>query len=317
MGYAWVGVRSVTLTPEDREMLAHPAVVGVILFARNFENVAQQTALCQSILAIRPTFWIGVDQEGGRVQRFRGPGFTDTPSMQHYGEAWQSQPADTERGLYQAIYQQSVELAVCGITTNFSPVLDLNLGVSAVIGARSFGSDPTQVARLGQIVLAAQTAAGIWGVGKHFPGHGAVAVDSHVGLPHDTRDALTVLADAAPFRALVPYLRGIMPAHVVYEAIDPDRPASCSRRWLRDILRAEWGYRGLVISDDMDMGGAVSQGSPIERAGLALEAGCDILLLCNDFSAIGSVLSAIPTPLDHYSAARVQHIVQNFASQQP
>ena len=316
MPYAWVGVRSLALAPEEREMLEHPAVVGVILFTRNFESPIQLRALCQSILAIRSTFWIGVDQEGGRVQRFKGPDFTDVLPMRQWGARWSEQPWATEKAFYQAICQQSRELAAYGITTNFTPVLDLDLGISEVIGERSLGKTPAQVTRLGQIVLAAQTAAKMWGVGKHFPGHGAVAVDSHQALPRDTRERAAILADAAPFRALLPYLRGLMPAHVIYEAIDSLRPASCSRRWLREIVRDDWGYRGLIISDDMDMGGAASQGSPVERAGIALEAGCDILLLCNDFSAIETILSAIPMSLDSASAARVQRLIQDFASQE-
>ena len=284
-------IAGTTLTADDRRRLAHPLTGGMILFARHFESRAQLTALCAEAKSLRPDLLIAVDQEGGRVQRFRTDGFTALPAMRTLGELWMDDAmravqAATATGLVLAL-----ELRACGVDMSFTPVLDLDhqdasrQSVSPVIGSRSFHGDPRVVSLLAQSLMQGLALAGMGSCGKHFPGHGAVSVDSHVGVPVDTRSLKTILAeDVRPFEWLSLSLSAVMPAHVIYRKVD-SRPAGFSRRWLQDILRDRLGFAGAVFSDDLGMAAArVIEGRPVgytEAALAALDAGCDLVLLCN------------------------------------
>ncbi|PIM55185.1 beta-N-acetylhexosaminidase [Roseateles chitinivorans] len=284
-------IAGTTLTADDRRRLAHPLTGGMILFARHFESRAQLTALCAEAKSLRPDLLIAVDQEGGRVQRFRTDGFTALPAMRTLGELWMDDAmravqAATATGLVLAL-----ELRACGVDMSFTPVLDLDhqdasrQSVSPVIGSRSFHGDPRVVSLLAQSLMQGLALAGMGSCGKHFPGHGFVSVDSHVGVPVDTRSLKTILAeDVRPFEWLSLSLSAVMPAHVIYRKVD-SRPAGFSRRWLQDILRDRLGFAGAVFSDDLGMAAArVIEGRPVgytEAALAALGAGCDLVLLCN------------------------------------
>lgn len=305
-------VAGTTLTAEDRRRLAHPLTGGMILFARHFEHRAQLTALCAEAKSIRPDLLIAVDQEGGRVQRFRTDGFTALPAMRTLGELWMEDAmravqAATATGLVLAL-----ELRACGVDMTFAPVLDLDhqdegrQSISPVIGSRSFHRDPRVVSLLAQSLMQGFALAGMGSCGKHFPGHGAVSVDSHVGVPVDTRSLKAILAeDVRPFEWLSLSLSAVMPAHVIYRRVD-GRPAGFSKRWLQDILRDRLGFAGAVFSDDLGMAAArVIEGRPVgytEAALAALNAGCDLVLLCNQSLEDGG--RAIDELLDGLSAAQ-------------
>ncbi|WP_343630774.1 beta-N-acetylhexosaminidase [Roseateles sp.] len=304
-------IAGTALTDADRRRLAHPLTGGMILFARHFESRAQLTALCAEAKAIRPDLLIAVDQEGGRVQRFRTDGFTALPAMRALGELWMEDAmravqAATATGLVLAL-----ELRACGVDFTFAPVLDLDhqdetrQSRSTVIGSRSFHADPRVVSLLAQSLMQGLALAGMGSCGKHFPGHGHVATDSHVGVPVDTRSLKAILSeDARPFEWLSLSLSAVMPAHVIYRKVDA-RPAGFSRRWLQDILRERLGFAGAVFSDDLSMAGArVIEGREVgytEAALAALDAGCDLVLLCNQSLEDGG--RAIDELLDGLSAA--------------
>src|SRR5262252_144085 len=271
------------LGSEDRERIAHPLAGGVILFARNFESPLQLKALVASIRDLRdPAPLVAVDHEGGRVQRFRD-GFTAIPAMRSLGELWDR---DVSAATSEAERLGGIiagELAAHGIDFSFTPVLDLDYGTSEVIGDRAFHRNPDAVAHLASALRRGLRAGGAAAVGKHFPGHGFVAVDSHHETPRDERPlAALETDDLVPFAALIREgIEGIMPAHVVYPAIDA-QPAGFSRVWLKDILRRRLGFEGLVFSDDLSMAGAGGAGDIVERAKAAHQAGCDMVLACND-----------------------------------
>jgi beta-N-acetylhexosaminidase len=287
-------VRGLVLEPDEREVLAHPATGGVILFARNYANPEQLAALVADIHAVRsPPLLVAVDHEGGRVQRFR-EGFTRLPAMGELGRLWSGHPG-TARHLAREVGRiMAMELRAHGIDFSFAPVLDLDHGRSRVVGDRSFHRDPEAVAELATSLVEGLADAGMGAVGKHFPGHGYAEADSHVAAPVDQRSFEQIEADdLIPFRRLVSAgLTGIMPAHVVYPAVD-SQPAGYSSRWLRDVLRGHLGFRGVVFSDDLSMVGAHRAGSVLDRAALALEAGCDMVLLCNDSVAAASLVDGL------------------------
>jgi len=287
-----LGIEGTALTDADRARLAHPLAGGVILFSRNFESCAQLEALTASIRALRtPALLICVDHEGGRVQRFRD-GFTAIPAMRTLGEMWDSDVALAAGEAQRLGHLLAGELRAHGIDFSFTPVLDIDFGASAVIGDRALHGNPNAVAHLASCLRRGLNAGGCAAVGKHFPGHGFIAADSHVDLPVDGRtlDALAV-DDLIPFAVLSKEgLEAIMPAHVVYPAVDRVA-AGFSRIWLQDILRGRLGFAGLIISDDLGMAGAHAAGDIVARAEAAAAAGCDMVLACNDHAASDELLS--------------------------
>jgi beta-N-acetylhexosaminidase len=281
------------LGAEEKELLRHPSAGGVILFSRNFESPRQLRALTGEIRAQRPELLIAVDHEGGRVQRFQ-EGFTRIPPMRLLGGRWDADAGEA-RALAESIgYVIAVELRSHGVDFSFAPVLDIDFGSSSVIGDRAFSDEPTVIAALAGAFVAGMTAGGAASVGKHFPGHGYVRADSHVAVPVDERSFDDIEAtDLHPYRELIARgLAGVMPAHVIYPQVD-DRPAGYSRIWLQDILRGHLGFDGMIFSDDLSMEGASMAGGPAERALAAIEAGCDMVLLCNAREAAPGVLDAL------------------------
>jgi beta-N-acetylhexosaminidase len=271
------------LSDEDRRRLRHPAVGGAILFTRNFEHGGQLAALTEEIHALRePALLIGVDHEGGRVQRFQ-EGFTRLPPMRTLGEAWDRDRESARTAARAVGYVIGAELSAHGLDFSFAPVLDLDFGASSVIGDRALHYDPLAAGALAAALVAGLADGGMSAVGKHFPGHGFAAADSHVAVPRDERSLAEIQRkDLAPYGpAIAAGLAGVMPAHVVYPQIDAE-PAGYSRIWLRDILRGRLGFDGMIFSDDLSMEGASTVGGVVERARAALGAGCDMVLLCND-----------------------------------
>jgi beta-N-acetylhexosaminidase len=278
-------VAGTTLSKADRQRLKHPLTGGLILFARNFEDRRQLTELTAQIKKVRPDVLICVDHEGGRVQRFRTDGFTHLPAMRSLGELWMKDPLAATDAATAAGHVLAAELRACGVDLSFTPVLDLDYGASSVIGSRAFHSDARVVSLLAKSVMHGLLRAGMGNCGKHFPGHGYVKADSHVAVPVDKRSLKAILAgDARPYEWLSTSLTGVMPAHVIYPKVD-SRPAGFSERWLKEILRGQMGFTGAIFSDDLSMEGARHlEGSTltyVEAAALALNAGCDMVLLCN------------------------------------
>ena len=280
-----IDVAGLELTDADRRRLAHPLVGGVIHFARNWEDRVQLAALNAEIKAIRPDLLVCVDHEGGRVQRFRTDGFTHLPPMRALGELWLRQPLLATNAATATGYVLGAELRASGVDFSFTPVLDLDFGESSVIGDRAFARDPRVVTLLAKSLMHGLLQAGVANCGKHFPGHGFVKADSHTDIPVDKRSLKAILADdAAPYGWLNATLTSVMPAHVVYPKVDA-RPAGFSSKWLNDILRHQLGFGGAIFSDDLSMAGArLIDGQEVsytQAAATALNAGCDMVLLCN------------------------------------
>jgi beta-N-acetylhexosaminidase len=272
-----VGTR---LSADDLARIRHPHTGGVILFARNYVDRAQLTALCSEIHVARPGVLIAVDHEGGRVQRFRTDGFTRLPAMRKLGQLWDKDVLAACKAATALGFVLAAELRACGVDLSFTPVLDLDYGQSDVIGDRAFHSDPRVVTLLAKSLNHGLQLAGMANCGKHFPGHGFVAADSHIAIPVDERDPQTILAhDAAPYGWLGLSLSAVMPAHVIYPAFD-SQPAGFSSKWL-SLLRHELGFEGVIFSDDLSMEGASVAGTVVQGAHAALAAGCDMVLVCN------------------------------------
>lgn len=291
LGPLMVDIAGTELTPDDIQVLSHPLVGSVILFSRNYRDVAQVSGLTAAIRALRtPSLLLAVDHEGGRVQRFRD-GFTRLPSARSLGRRYDE---DRREGLalaQSAGWLMASELRAVGVDFSFAPCVDLDYGVSEVIGDRAFHRDPDAVGALAVAYMAGMREAGMAATAKHFPGHGAVFADSHVALPVDRRNFVDLEPDIRPYRLLIENnLAGIMGAHVVFPAEDP-LPASLSQRWISGVLRGELGFHGCVFADDLTMAGAAAFGDVIERAELAFAAGCDVLPICNDRQAVKSVLN--------------------------
>lgn len=307
LGNVMLDVIGTSLCEEDVHRLRHPRVGGVILFARNYTDPEQLRALTASIRALRsPELLIAVDHEGGRVQRFRS-GFCALPPMRRLGEVWEQDPERARRTAYDVGAVMALELAAHGVDFSFAPVLDLDYGHSSVIGNRAFGAEPQVVTVLATALIDGLHAHGMIAVGKHFPGHGYCAADSHVALPHDDRTLAEMeSADLIPFQALLrDRLDAIMPAHVIYDQVD-SRTAGFSPRWLQELLRQKYGFRGVIFSDDLSMEAASVAGGAAQRAQAALGAGCDMVLVCNKPAAADELLAGLEGPLPERWSARIE-----------
>jgi beta-N-acetylhexosaminidase len=296
------------LEASDRRRLAHPLTGGLILFARHFQSRAQLTTLVAEAKQVRPDLLVCVDHEGGRVQRFKTDGFTHLPAMRAFGELWMKDAMRATDAATAAGYVLAAELRACGVDFSFTPVLDLDHGNSVIIGDRAFHRDARVATLLAKSLIQGLLQAGMSHCGKHFPGHGFVEADSHVAAPVDKRGKRTLLGDdAKPYEWLSTTLASVMPAHVTYPKVD-SRPAGFSKVWLQDILRGQLGFTGAVFSDDLSMEGArVIDGRPVsatEAAAVALNAGCDLVLLCNQSQVDGG--APVDALLDGLAEARAQ-----------
>jgi beta-N-acetylhexosaminidase len=293
LGPLVIDLQGTSLTPQERRRLRHPLVGQVLLFTRNFASPQQLSELAAEIRSLRePALRICVDHEGGRVQRFRD-GFSAIPAMSRLGALWDRDVLAACRTATSIGHVIASELRSRGVDLTFAPVLDLAWGRSTVIGDRALHSDPRVVAMLAAHLTHGFALAGMASCGKHFPGHGWAAADSHHEVPQDPRPLQTILAqDAAPYRWLGVSLSSVMPAHVVYPQVDA-RPAGFSRRWIGEILRGDLGFAGAVFSDDLSMEGAGVAGDMGARAAAALEAGCDFILVCNDPEGVERLLTEL------------------------
>jgi beta-N-acetylhexosaminidase len=297
------------LSPADRDLLREPAVGGVILFTRNFESADQVADLVQDIRALRsPPLLVAVDHEGGRVQRFRD-GFTAVPAMRRIGREYDRDSESGLRAARQAGWIIASELRSVGIDLSFAPCLDLDWGVSEIIGNRAFHTNPDAVAELAGAFARGLRSAGMAAVGKHFPGHGAVIADSHLKLPTDRRDYGPILDDMRPYERLIgnSVLAGVMLAHIIYQRIDP-MPAGFSDYWVQRELRSRLGFGGAVFCDDLSMKATRGYGSMATRARLALDAGCDMILVCNDRDAAQQAVEALADYSDPLSLVRLARL---------
>lgn len=317
-GPVMADVAAYHLTEEEKQRLLDPAVGGVILFRRNFENVSQLKALVQEIKAVRtPELIIAVDHEGGRVQRFID-GFTRLPAMSVLGEIWDNEGEEAACAQAEQVgWVLATELSTCGIDLSFTPVLDLDWGQCAVIGNRSFHRDANIVTQLALALQKGLNKGGMKSCGKHFPGHGFVKGDSHHVLPCDERSREELeAADLIPFRALSQAgMAAVMPAHVVYPQTD-NQPAGFSEKWLKQILRQEIGFNGVIFSDDLTMEGACGVGGIKERAHLSFEAGCDIVLVCNRPDLVDELRDSFHAPANADLAARWQYMANTLTVQE-
>ncbi len=309
LGPVMLDVLGTSLTPEDEVRLKHPLTGGVILFKRNFESCAQLSELTAAIRALRASpLLIAVDHEGGRVQRFR-EGFTRIPPMRELGKIWDKHPQRARHLARQTGFVMASELRGCGVDFSFAPVLDVDYGQSSVIGDRAFHSDPQAIAQLAHHLLLGLKQGGMHTVGKHFPGHGFVAADSHLAIPVDEREFVDIeMSDMEPFRQMISFgLTAVMPAHVIYPKVD-HRPAGFSPVWLKDILRGQMGFEGCIFSDDLSMEGASVAGRIVQRASAALGAGCDMVVVCNKPESADELLHGLHWEMPVTSRARVIHM---------
>jgi beta-N-acetylhexosaminidase len=297
-------IAGTALDDNDRRRLKHPLTGGLILFARNWADRRQLVELTAEVKSLRPDVLICVDHEGGRVQRFRTDGFTHLPPMRRLGELWMDDALRATDAATACGYVLASELRACGVDFSFTPVLDLDHGPSGVIGDRAFHRDARVATLLAKSVMHGLLLAGMQSCGKHFPGHGYVAADSHVDIPVDRRSLKAILADdAKPYEWLSTSLASVMPAHVIYPKVDA-LPAGFSSRWLQDILRAQLGFTGAIFSDDLSMQGASVMGDAVQGAVAALQAGCDLVLLCNQ--SMVEAGASLDSLLDGLWAAREQ-----------
>jgi beta-N-acetylhexosaminidase len=294
-----------SVSPEERDMLAHPLVGGVILFSRNYESPTQLLELTRSIHAVRnPPLLIGVDHEGGRVQRFRS-GFSLLPPARRLGHLFDT---DHPAGISAARtmgWLMAAELRAHGVDLSFAPTVDLDYGLNAAIGDRALHGSADVTAQLAVSYMLGMRDAGMAATAKHFPGHGAVLADSHVSLPVDRRELADLDADLAPYRRLIANgLPGVMVAHILLPALDA-APASLSARWIRGVLRTDLNFQGAIFTDDLSMGAVAAGSDIVERCQRALSAGCDMLLVCNDPASRAQALSGLAVSPDPASQLRL------------
>jgi beta-N-acetylhexosaminidase len=293
------------LSDDDIRRIQHPLTGGVILFARNYRSQMQLAALTAAINKARPGIIIAVDHEGGRVQRFKTDGFTHLPAMRKLGVLWDKDEAAATKAAINVGYVLAAELRASGIDLSFTPVLDLDYGESSVIGDRAFHHDARVVSQLAKCLNDGLMLAGMFNCGKHFPGHGFVKADSHLEIPVDERELSEILEqDAAPYGWMENSLAGVMPAHVIYPKVD-QHPAGFSKKWLT-MLRKDFGFQGVIFSDDLSMEGASVAGNVVDAARAALAAGCDMALICNSPDKADRLLAELePTTINSASAARI------------
>lgn len=307
LGPVMLDLQGTALTADEMEMLRHPLVGGVILFTRNYSNLDQLIELVASIKAIRePHLLVAVDHEGGRVQRFR-EGFTRLPAARRIGQLYDHQQHKAKELAQNTGWLMASEARSVGIDFSFAPVLDLDFGLCDVIGDRAFHSNPETVYELSYAYIKGMAEAGMPAVGKHFPGHGAVKEDSHIDIPVDDRRFETIYQqDIHPYRKLIQNnLAAIMPAHIIYSKFD-SKPAGFSSRWLQDVLRRQLKFQGVIFSDDLNMHGASVAGESFsERASAAIDAGCDIILACNNRPGAIDILDNFRYQDDPVTHARI------------
>jgi len=306
LGPVMLDIEGTQLTADDKNKLRHPLVGGVILFKRNYSSFAQLAHLTAEIHALRtPPLLIAVDHEGGRVQRFRED-FTRLPPMRELGKIWDEHPGQARHLAQHTGYVLAAELRAAGVDFSFTPVLDMDYGQSCVIGDRAFHSKPHAISDLAHSLMSGLKSAGMTAVGKHFPGHGYCCADSHVEVPVDERTYAEIERnDLVPFRKMIEFgLAGIMPAHVIYPQVDA-HPAGFSKVWLKKILRDGLGFEGCIFSDDLSMEGAAVAGNVVKRAQNALNAGCDMVLLCNNPIAAEALLAELRWDVPAISVIRL------------
>ena len=288
-GPLMLDLESTQLTPDERELLSHPQVGGVILFARNVRDREQVGDLTADIRQLRPELLLAVDQEGGRVQRLR-QGYTRFPAMAALGRKLVADPEGGAELLRDCGWLLAAEVIATGLDFSFAPVLDIDDGHCEVIADRSFSGDPAVATRAASLFIEGMHEAGMGATGKHFPGHGGVTADSHLETPRDLRSLGELeTRDLIPFRQLLPVLDAVMPAHILFPAVD-SHCVGFSRRWLGDILRGEMGFDGVIFSDDLSMKGADVAGGYPDKTDAALGAGCDMVLVCNNAAGARQVL---------------------------
>ena len=297
-GVLMLDVQGKSLTAQDKDLLQHAQVGGVILFSRNVDDAEQVLALTSAIREQRPQILLAVDQEGGRVQRLR-EGFTRLPPMLMFGHLWRTQPEHALKLAQETGWLMASEVLAAGFDFSFAPVLDLQTGLSEVIGNRAFSEDKDVLISLANAFMSGMHEAGMATTGKHFPGHGSVEADSHLALPIDNRSLQQIRdEDLQPFVRCLPWLDAVMPAHVLYAQADA-HCAGFSPFWLQTVLRGELGFEGVIFSDDLVMEAASAAGAMPQRVEQALMAGCDMLLVCNSQDAAREAL----TTLDHLTQA--------------
>ena len=306
LGPLMIDLEGGVLSTEERELLVHPLVGGVLLFTRNYLEPAQLSALVAEIHAARtPALIVAVDHEGGRVQRFRS-GFSRLPSARRIGHEFDADPRAGLALARQLGWLMAAELRAHGVDISFAPCVDLDHGVSEVIGDRALHAQPEAVAQLAVAYVHGMRDAGMAATAKHFPGHGAVVADSHLTLPVDRRAYPDLTADLAPYRRLIANgLPAVMVGHLLFPAVDP-APASLSARWIRDVLRGQLEFQGVVFADDLSMGGAAAAyGDVVTRARQALAAGCDMLPVCNNRASVTELLDRLDIRVQPASSLRL------------
>ena len=315
-GPVMLDIVGTALDADDIRRLRHPLTGGVVLFARNYESRAQLCALTAAIQEARPGILIAVDHEGGRVQRFRSDGFTRLPPMRTLGTLWDRDALQATKAATATGFVLAAELRACGVDLSFTPVLDLDYGQSGVIGDRAFHRDPRVVSLLAKSLTHGLLLGGMANCGKHFPGHGYAEADSHVAIPVDHRSLAQILEDdAQPYEWLGMSLTAVMPAHVVYPAVDT-QPAGFSAKWLT-LLREQLGFQGAIFSDDLSMQAASAAGGPVQAAQAALAAGCDMVLICNAPDKADMLLDALEGKQSAASAARIAALTPSRAVNPP